>query len=1144
MARQSSQSTTIVTVETQPASATQTQTITLTLNPRKKKVTWKEGTVDNEFLQKKSSKKCCIFHKDKPFDEDSSDDDEDHHHCHDHGDHDGCGGLKKMNDGAVQKEMAPSGLNALLFDVHYDGIFMFAPLRYENGVVYELRVTKDKKYDYDGLKIVECDSDLEAMYEFADAYGIIQMIHENRKKDAGNMSYEELVSWAEEEAQHLKTLPKPRTVSKKERDSLTPKKNDTGVCGSGTNVEFSYKQSNAPDVTLDVDEFDYGDTGACGSGTNVEFGYKQSNAPDATLDVDEFDYGDTGASVDDQTSAPSQADNGKGKMIEEDNIVNKVVDKGKGIVIEENDNRNVMDSDSSDSEVERDQIPDYSMLYSDSESEYSERSVDYLSEGEDELIQLRKRNSKAKRAPKEFMDDLVKKMRKCDDDTELTDPFKLVETRVEKYSTHDQDTHWRMKKPKVGEKFVFSLNDEHTCTRDFKFGTLVNYKWIGKHFGNKIRMNPDIKLHEIADMVMKKYKCIVSPCQCRRAKRWALNEGENTMLDHYGYIRSYAKAILESNVGSTVRVGVTVNPDDQTYFDRFYVCFNGLKEGRKKGCKRVIVLDGCFLKKPNVGEILTAIGRDGNNHIFPVAWVVVNVENKDNWSWFLELLGEDLELPTGNGLTLMSDQHKNGILSECFNAVLVRVRNKPLITMLEAMRVIVMERMNTMRRMLDKWTDDICPNIQKRLELIKDQQRFWHVIPAGGNLFEVRNGSQAYSIDEQHRTCSCRMWQLSGLPCSHAIAVIFKLNRRAEEYVPDCFRKRMFHDAYHQYFTPVGGMSFWPDYSEMSKKGCRRVIALDGCFLKKPNVGEILTAIGRDRNNHIFLVAWVVVNVENKDSGVEFRNLFWAASKASYLGLFNKIMDKIKRANPNAYQYLLNKDPMTWSRAYFHIGTNFEAVENGFSECFNDVLTDDICPNIQKRLELIKDQQRFWHVIPVGGNMFEVRNGSQAYSIDEQHRTCSCRMWQISVPPSIPIPPVEEHLGSSQYEVGGFMSMSGREETMHDYEIQESQTVQTAPTQSSQTATSGGIAVDNQVVPVNEPVPREPVPREPVPRSRRNFVIPRPRERSERILKKSLQRITQELAAQRQILTVWIKHKLNSTSFVSLCCGIRQYDVV
>ncbi|KAG9441105.1 hypothetical protein H6P81_016959 [Aristolochia fimbriata] len=55
------------------------QTLTLRLSRRpKKKVSWKEGTVDNEFLQRKSSKKCCIFHKQKPFDEDDSDDDDDH----------------------------------------------------------------------------------------------------------------------------------------------------------------------------------------------------------------------------------------------------------------------------------------------------------------------------------------------------------------------------------------------------------------------------------------------------------------------------------------------------------------------------------------------------------------------------------------------------------------------------------------------------------------------------------------------------------------------------------------------------------------------------------------------------------------------------------------------------------------------------------------------------------------------------------------------------------------------------------------------------------------------------------------------------------------------------------------------------------
>ena len=95
--------------------------------------------------------------------------------------------------------------------------------------------------------------------------------------------------------------------------------------------------------------------------------------------------------------------------------------------------------------------------------------------------------------------------------------------------------------------------------------------------------------------------------------------------------------------------------------------------------------------------------------------------------------------------------------------------------------------------------------------------RFWHVIPTGGQLFEVRNGSEAFGVDEIRRTCSCRMWQLSGLPCQHAIAVFGKLNRSVEEYVPACFRKQSFHDAYNQFLGPVGGMSFWPDCNDMSK---------------------------------------------------------------------------------------------------------------------------------------------------------------------------------------------------------------------------------------------------------------------------------------------------------------------------------------
>ena len=40
-------------------------------------VTWDSGIVDNEGMNRRKSKKCCIFHKQRPFDESDSESDDD-----------------------------------------------------------------------------------------------------------------------------------------------------------------------------------------------------------------------------------------------------------------------------------------------------------------------------------------------------------------------------------------------------------------------------------------------------------------------------------------------------------------------------------------------------------------------------------------------------------------------------------------------------------------------------------------------------------------------------------------------------------------------------------------------------------------------------------------------------------------------------------------------------------------------------------------------------------------------------------------------------------------------------------------------------------------------------------------------------------
>ena len=205
---------------------------------------------------------------------------------------------------------------------------------------------------------------------------------------------------------------------------------------------------------------------------------------------------------------------------------------------------------------------------------------------------------------------------------------------------------------------IKGLNEKHTCIREFKHGTLINPDWLAKQFLKELSARPRMKGRQIAEDVKKKFLCEVSIGQCFRAKRKALENINGKLIEHYERVWDYANEILRSNPGSTAKVCVQVNPDGKTYFHRMYVCFKALKEGWSRGCRRIIGLDGCFLKGQCKGELITTIGRDGNNQVFPIAWAVVDVENKANWKWFLELLCDDLGLQLGGGLSIISDQHK------------------------------------------------------------------------------------------------------------------------------------------------------------------------------------------------------------------------------------------------------------------------------------------------------------------------------------------------------------------------------------------------------------------------------------------------------------------------------------------------------
>lgn len=99
-------------------------------------------------------------------------------------------------------------------------------------------------------------------------------------------------------------------------------------------------------------------------------------------------------------------------------------------------------------------------------------------------------------------------------------------------------------------------------------------------------------------------------------------------------------------------------------------------------------MDGCFLKGYYDGQILAVIGRDPNDKMLPIAFVIVEGETKGSWSWFLELLTANLEgVRLCNTYTFISEQQKFNIsfvlmILKCFLIISHMIKSSSILTIL------------------------------------------------------------------------------------------------------------------------------------------------------------------------------------------------------------------------------------------------------------------------------------------------------------------------------------------------------------------------------------------------------------------------------------------------------------------------------
>ena len=95
----------------------------------------------------------------------------------------------------------------------------------------------------------------------------------------------------------------------------------------------------------------------------------------------------------------------------------------------------------------------------------------------------------------------------------------------------------------------------------------------------------------------------------------------------------------------------------------------------------------------------------------------------------------------------------------------------------------------------NKWTTPLVPSVEEHLVLINEGARCLHVNPSTSILYEVYD-SPSVRVNLEYRTCTCRQWQVLGLPCKHAAAVIRHKDQLSYPYISDYFSTEVYRKCY------------------------------------------------------------------------------------------------------------------------------------------------------------------------------------------------------------------------------------------------------------------------------------------------------------------------------------------------------------
>ncbi|CAM0873900.1 unnamed protein product [Alopecurus aequalis] len=331
------------------------------------------------------------------------------------------------------------------------------------------------------------------------------------------------------------------------------------------------------------------------------------------------------------------------------------------------------------------------------------------------------------------------------------------------------------------------MNLQHECLAHGE-NTKVTIDWLAETSVGAMRTDFNTSVDTLIEQAKQKYGVVVPRSKAYRARTKALN----IVLGEAGKFGTYT--IISDRQKGLIKAVSKVFPNSPQRFCLRHISANFQQAG---------------FRGPELKKHIDAASYSYTKSGFEQAMEALKVDCEEAYNWLAEI-------PVQTWARFAFDYNcKTDLvvnnLSEVFNKMILDVRSKPIWTMVDGIRSKLMVKYCGIRGKEDSTRWEITPFYCEKLEEAKKYSRYCTALAADKalGLWQVTSGDKIHPVNLIAKTCGCKKWDLTGIPCNHAISAMMKDKSHPEDYVLDFFKKPMYFEAYKHVVYPVPGPDAW-----------------------------------------------------------------------------------------------------------------------------------------------------------------------------------------------------------------------------------------------------------------------------------------------------------------------------------------------